>query len=398
VVLLLAAALFINYVDRGALPTAAHLIQSDLHLSESQLGILLSAFFWTYASLQIPVGWLGERYGAHRVLAAGLAIWAAATMLTGVASGFALLLGLRLMLGLGESAAFPCASKILAEAVPATGLGTANGIVAFAYLFGPAVGTLIGGLLMARFGWRSAFLTFGALSLLWLWPWSRVVQPPAAAGRAREETPSLWMILRQPGLWGAGLGHFSSNYTFYFMLSWLPFYLVRERGFSTTDMAELAGSAYAVNALCALAGGWAIDRHIARGGSANFAYKSVMAAAHAGAVACMLCMALGPRMLALASVFVYQALCGASSPGVYAIPQILAGPRAAARWVGIQNTMGNLAGIFAPALTGLIIERTGHFTGAFVLAAAVSLLGLVGWVFMLPRRAQLNWRAAGAAA
>ena len=91
-VLLLAAALFINYVDRGALPTAAHLIQSDLHLSESQLGILLSAFFWTYASLQIPVGWLGERYGAHRVLAAGLAIWAAATMLTGVASGFALLL------------------------------------------------------------------------------------------------------------------------------------------------------------------------------------------------------------------------------------------------------------------------------------------------------------------
>ena len=106
-VLLLAAVLFLNYVDRGALPTAAHLIQDDLHLTSSQLGILLSAFFWTYATLQIPVGWLAERYGAHRVLAIGLALWAAATLLVGVVSGYFLLLLLRLMLGVGESAGFP---------------------------------------------------------------------------------------------------------------------------------------------------------------------------------------------------------------------------------------------------------------------------------------------------
>src|ERR1700712_3215897 len=99
VVLLLAAVLFLNYVDRGALPTAAHHIQEDLHLTLSQLGMLGSAFFWTYTLVQIPIGWLAERYGAHRVLACGLAIWALATMLVGVVSGFVLLVALRLLLG-----------------------------------------------------------------------------------------------------------------------------------------------------------------------------------------------------------------------------------------------------------------------------------------------------------
>jgi len=113
VVLLLAAVLFLNYVDRGALPTALDHIQQDLHLTFSQLGMLGSAFFWTYALVQIPLGWLAERYGAHRVLACGLAVWALATMLVGVVSGFVMLLILRLLLGLGESVGFPCTSKIL---------------------------------------------------------------------------------------------------------------------------------------------------------------------------------------------------------------------------------------------------------------------------------------------
>ena len=391
--LLLAAVLFLNYVDRGALPTAAHLIQADLHLTSSQLGVLLSAFFWTYATIQVPVGWLAERHGAHRVLAIGLAIWALATMLVGVVSSFLLLLMLRLMLGVGESAGFPCTSKILASAVPTASLGTANGIIAFAYLLGPAVGIFLGGLLIEAYGWRVTFVVFGVSSLLWLWPWSRVSVQHCAAQPVSADVATTWMILRQRALWGTGLGHFSSNYTFYFMLSWLPLYLVRERGFSNLEMARLAGSAYLVNAVFAMAGGWAIDRYIARSGSANFGYKLVMGATHLGAIVCMLCMAVGPRPVALASIFVYQALCGVQSPGVFAIPQILAGPAATARWVGIQNTLGNLAGILAPALTGFIVEWTGHFTLAFVFAAAVGVLGFVGWVFMVPPIREINWEA-----
>src|SRR5262249_10227706 len=111
-------------------------------------------------------------------------------------------------------------------------------------------------------------------------------------------------------------------------------------------------------------------------------------------------MALGPRPVALASIFIYQALCGLQSPGVFAISQILAGPAATGRWVGVQNSIGNVAGIVAPSLTGVIVDWTGHFTLSFVFAAAVGVLGFVGWVFMVPRIAELSWQAqpAGGAA
>jgi MFS family permease len=396
---MLAAVLFINYVDRGTLPTAAHLMQGDLHLDDVQMGTLLSAFSWTYAFLQVPVGWLAERYGAHRILAAGLTLWASATMLTGMAHTFAFLLVLRLLLGVGESAGFPCVMKLLAEVVPPKGLGTANGIVGFAYLFGPAIGTYVGGRLMAQFGWRSAFLAFGALSLLWLWPWSRTSVPMSAKARAvrvmpsaESDSPTFWMLLKHPALWGTALGLFSSNYTFFFMLSWLPSYLERERGFSTVEMAQLVGVAYLVNAVCALAGGFGIDRFIARGGSVNLTYKAVMVIVHMGSVVCMLCMALGSKPIAIGFMFLYQALCGAQSPGIYAVCQILAGPRASGRWVGIQNSLGNLAGIVAPLVTGFVVQSTGHFTHAFLVAAAMSMLGLIGWIWMLPKLEQLEWK------
>jgi MFS family permease len=390
----MALLLFINYVDRGTLSTAAHSVQGDLGLNYAQMGILLSAFSWTYTWTQIPVGWLAERYGAHRILAGGLILWASATILIGFAHTFAMLLVLRLLLGLGESAGFPGVAKIMAAIVPPKGLGTANGIVALGYLSGPVVGTILGGLLMAHYGWRSAFWVFGALSLLWLLPWFRVAGQvrTAVQPRADDESPTLWMILKQPSLWGTSLGLFSSNYTFYFMLYWLPSYLQTERGFSLIAMAQLATLAFAVNALSAFAAGWAIDRYLARGGSANFGYKSVMAVAHLGSVACMLAMAVGTPKLALTGMFVFQALCGASSPGVYAMCQILAGPRASGRWVGIQNSLGNLPGIIAPMLTGFIIQSTGHFTNAFVVAAAMSMLGLVGWIWMVPKLGQLKWK------
>jgi len=393
-VLLLASVLFINYVDRGVLPTAAQLMQEDLHLTASQLGLLGSSFFWTYAFIQIPIGWLAERVGAGRVLAAGLVIWAGATLMLGVSSAFPLLILWRMLLGIGESAGFPCVSKLLATAVPTASLGTANGIVGFAYLFGPAVGTYVGGLLMAQFGWRSAFIVFGALSLLWLYPWSKLAPTrPAAEPRRADAGPALLTLLRCRAVWGTGLGHFSANYAYYFVLLWLPYYLVKERGYATAEMAKLAGAAYVITAVSALACGWATDRYIARGGSANFSYKGIMLVAHAGAVLCMLAMAFGPRPLAIVSIFLYQLLTGAASPGVYAIPQILGGAEATGRWIGIQNSLANLAGVVAPAVTGSIIDATGHFTAAFVLSAAVSLLGIIGWIWMLPVIAPIDWRA-----
>jgi len=392
---LVAAALFINYVDRGALPTAAPLIQDDLGLSPQQLGLLMSAFWWLYALLQFPVGALVERFGASRLLGAGLALWACATMLVGVVHSFAALLALRLLLGIGESVGFPSMSKLLATVVPVKSMGLANGIVAFGYLSGPAVGTLAGGLLMASYGWRSAFWVFGALSLLWLLPWSRVRLPPQPLAVSGSADPPLRALLGRRELWGTSLGLFSVNYAFYFTLTWLPFYVVREHGFSIERMAGFTFLAYLVHAVTGLVAGWLIDRVVARRGRATLAYKVVMGTTHVGFVACMVCIALAPAPWALAAIFAYQVLDGANSPGVFGIPQILAGPRAAGRWVGIQNGIGNFAGVIAPALTGFLVGESHHFTSAFLVAAVASFLGVVGWVLMIPKIAPLEWSAAG---
>jgi len=388
-------AVAINYIDRGNLATAAPLIQDELHLSATQLGFLMSAFYWTYVAAMVPVGWLAERFGAKPVLAAGLAIWALATFFTGLVAGFMGILLLRFILGLGESAAFPCSSKLLASQLPSERLGMANGILAFGYLVGPAIGTVIGGFMIAWWGWRPVFMIFGGLSLLWLWPWLRLkVNEPrvAAASSMAEAGPEFREILRARGLWGASLGHFASNYNYYFILAWLPLYLVKSRDFSMEAMAGIAGASYLINALCSFVMGWVTDRWIRSGRSATLIYKWAMGFSHITAIGCMAGMVLLPLSGAIACLFLYQVGLGLSSPGVFAISQIMAGPSATGRWVGVQNFCGNLAGILAPALTGILIDSTGSFASGFALAGLVNVLGVLGWIVILPKIAPVLWR------
>jgi MFS family permease len=405
-VTLVTVGVFINYIDRGNLATAAPLIQDQLHMSAYQLGVLLSAFYYGYVTCMPATGWLAERYGAHKVLAIGVTIWSLATFTTGFGTSFAMLMVLRIVLGIGESVAFPCASKLIANAVPVDRLGVANGIFSFGYLLGPAIGTFIGGKLMAIYGWRPVFILFGAASLLWLIPWLRFVRSWTASGPppgpqpavTDEPPPSFGEVLRQRALWGASLGHFASNYGYYFILSWLPFYLVKSRGFSVASMAEIASWAYLLNALSALFMGWAADRWIRSGRSATLIYKGTMALSHLGAIACMAGMVLLPESGSIASLFTFEVISGFSYPGLFAIAQILAGTVATGRWVGVQNAAGNVAGLIAPAITGFLVGRTGSFTTAFALTAAVNVFGFIGWVFILPKIEPLKWKRPALAA
>jgi cyanate permease len=251
---------------------------------------------------------------------------------------------------------------------------------------------------MSHFGWRPVFMLFGALSLLWLWPWSRVTVATLPPRGAPSDTakPTFTRILRERGLWGASLGHFSSNYNFYFILAWLPEYLVSVRGFSMQVMAGVAGVAYLINAISALVSGWAIDRWVRAEGSISRTYKGVMALSHVISIAAMAGMVLLPVRGSVACLFAYEVVLGLASPGVFAIPQIMAGPTAAGRWVGVQNTCGNVAGILAPLLTGVLVDATGSFASAFALAGLVNVLGVVGWVLILPKIAPLRWDTEGA--
>jgi len=246
------------------------------------------------------------------------------------------------------------------------------------------------------FGWRPVFIVFGALSLLWLWPWRRVkIGPPAASSPlSTASPPSFAQVLGRRELWGAALGHFASNYGYYFIVSWLPFYLVKSRGFSMGSMVAIASWAYLLNALSALAMGWLADRWIRAGHSPTFVYKGIMAANHVAGIACMIGMVMLPAVGSIAALFIFEIVSGCSYPGLFAIPQILAGPTASARWVGVQNAVGNVAGLIAPAITGVLVDQTGLFNIAFALAAGVNVLGLIGWVLMLRKIAPIQWAPA----
>jgi len=379
--LLLTLALLISYIDRGNMATAETLLSGQLQLSPKQMGVLLSSFYFTYVLAMIPAGYLAERYGAKSILAAGFA----------VCSGFITLLLCRLLLGIGESATFPSMSKLLASTSPPEQLGRANGIASVGYLLGPAVGTLIGGAIMVRYGWRPSFLLFGGMALLWIWPWLRTTIREPRLLESPQAGPSWGQLLRQRGLWAASLGHFAGNYTFYFVLNWLPDYLDRERGLSLSSMSMVTGAAYLLNAVGAYSAGILVDRWNRRSGSVSVIYKSLMALNHVAALACMLGLYALPIRPAIGCLFVYQFIVGLASPGCFAIPQVMAGAAGTARWVGVQNMFGNFAGILAPSITGYLLGSSGSFGHAFLIAGLVNILGILGWIVLLPRVEPVRW-------
>jgi MFS family permease len=397
-VALLAVAIFINYVDRGNLATAGPLIKTELKLSNTEFGLLVSAFFWVYTPAQLFAGWLAQRFNTYAVFGWGLALWGVATAATGLASTFATLLALRLLLGLGESVAFPCSSKLLAEHVPKEKLGFANAQLAVGLSMGPAFGIFLGGLMMAQYGWRSAFIVFGLVSLLWLVPWIWLHRSiTGVAGPVVDRSPALLTIIRQREAWGAGIGHFCINYAWYFVLAWLPLFLVRERGFSITQMAEIGGAIYLLQAISSMVCGHLADRWIAAGASPNRARKTVMVTGTLCIAGCLGAAGIRNDRVVVIALLLSGVFGGLTTSHLYAVGQTLAGPDAAGKWIGWQNFIGNLAGIVAPALTGYVVDRLGGFEYAFVIAAVVSALGALCWAFVIPRIEPIDWKGRGQA-
>lgn len=384
---LIALAVLLNYVDRGAIGIAAPLMKAELSLSATGFGTAVSAFFWVYAPLCLVVGWLCDRFCVYRMFAAGIALWAAATLLTGFVNGLFALIVLRLLLGLGESIAFPGSSKIFAAEVPATSRGMANALVAAAIAFGPAVGTLSGGLILEAEGWRPIFWIFGVVTLLWLVPWQAAAAPlrsKSVAAPTVDPVP-LRRLLRVPTVWMVGIGHFFTNYGFYFLLTWLPLYLVKERGVSIADMTALTTLGFTVQGVMAVVMGRASDRWVRNGADEGRVRRGLMVAGQA-----MIAVAIGGVFFAHSALAIGACLVLAGlatsllSTNIFAIGQIFAGPRAAGGWVGIQNMVGNASGIVGPIATGLMIDNLGGYGWAFALTALVPALGVVWWWKVIP--------------
>lgn len=397
-VTLLGAALLINYVDRGTISTASPLIKSEFRLDDFQMGLLLSSFFATYVLSQPLVGILVDRVGAARVLAGGFTLWSVGTFLAGLTGGVLSLAALRLVMGVGESVCYPSGFALISQRVGDAHRARATSIMQVGSVVGPALGAFIGGWVMIRFGWRAMFMALGLASLLWLIPWSGQlrVSPPVRPADAAVVGPRWIDIVRRRALWGTVFGNFCSNYAFYFVFTWVPLYLVDERGLSLDAMKNVQALIYVMDSVSVLATGWLIDWWIRRGATPSLAYKTALSLSAAGVGLCLLSLS-GAGALAGAVLLLATGLGdGLNSPSVGALTQRFAGPLATGRWMGTQNAVSNTAGILAPSVTGYLIKHNGgHYTVALWVTGGVALLGLLAWFVVVPRVEPVDWGAAG---
>ncbi len=384
---LMAVSGMLNYIDRSNLSIGATDVQAELHLSKYQLGLLLSAFFWTYAFSQIlyVAGWLVDKWNVCWVLAGGVALWSFATGACGLANSLAVLFALRLLLGAGESVAYPSYSRIIVNCFDEKHRGFSNASIDAGTKLGPAIGAFVGGLLIPRVGWRVFFVILGILGLLWSIGWIFAMpKSPRLAARA-ETKVDLVEILRLPELWWTSLALFCSNYFWYFLITWLPPYLEDERGFPKSKMAAFSALSYLAIALSSVASGWLSDRWIKRGGSPSQVRKTFAGCGLGFSTVLLAVQMVNDSNTAMAILLFASVSFGMYTSNIFAITQTLAGPAAAGRWTGIQNGIGNLAGVAAPWFTGWVTEKTGSFFFAFLAAATAVLISAAAYIFGVRR-------------
>ena len=392
-VALLVLAMFINYADRGSLSVVAPVLKDKLAINNSQTGLLLSAFFWTYALAQPFAGAIAQRYDVRFVLAGGLMLWACATFFSGLATASSCCSDCARCWASEKAssfrpmpASFPVCPSICADASTAASAPAWRSDQAWvrssAGLFSPH-----GDGVRCFSRWVDP--------LLWLLPWFTVSKLDAAHERASRaaSVPAFAEILRQRSLWGAALGHFCANYQYYLLLTWLPIFLVKSLHFSLVAMAWIGAGIFAMQSLASIVGGALSDVMIRNGRSATLVRKSFVLTGAGGCGIALLFAGITPPQWAVFCLVLAGVCQGLISPMVFTIGQTLSGPNAGGRWMGVQNLIGNFAGITAPIITGLIVDATGSFQGAFYVAAALSIVAVFAWGIVIERVEPVTWRA-----
>ena len=408
VILLLVLSVVINYVDRSNLGLAMPLLERQFSFSSLRAGELLSAFFWTYALVQLfgLAGELTDRFPVGWVLMLGYLLWSTATAFMGLTTSYATLFALQLVLGLGESVAYPCYSRIFA-AMPQEHRGRANAFIDAGTKLGPAAGAFVGGLVLVHWGWRMLFVVFGVGALAWMAPWYFAMprggrRDEAERGERGDErssatqvsgsTGSIAKMLRLRCAWGTTIGHFSGNYFYYFLLAWLPTYLVQEEHLSIGSMSRLTAAIFLLIACTTLLAGWISDRLIARGLSATSVRLKLVVGGQAMASSLLaLAFVHGHPLIALGLLAIACVGHGGYASNHWAIAQTLAGPAMAGRWSSLQNGVANFAGIAAPWLAGLIVQTRGSARLAFVVTGGVALVGALSWALLVRRVEPVRW-------
>ena len=236
------------------------------------------------------------------------------------------------------------------------------------------------------------FVVLGAASLVWLAPWLRWMPRLDTGDPASPEAPGTLQILRQRSAWGAFLGHFCGNYFWFFLLTWLPTYLVNERKFPMAQMVQVSSIAYFAIAGATMCAGWISDRWIASGGTPTRVRKTVVVCGLTGSTIILPVAVVTDSTASVALLLLACMAFGCYTSNHWAIAQTLAGPLAAGRWTSLQNGIGNLSGIVAAWLTGVVVEQTRSFFLPFAIAAAVALAGALLWGIVVEEVRPVEWK------
>ena len=399
VYVLLFLLLVVNYMDRSALSVAAGPIGDQLNLGPASMGVLLSSFLWTYVLFVVPSGIVVDRLGTRLMNVWSIGVWSVATILTGVAGGFAALIGARLLMGLGESASYPTCGRVVHEWAPDSERGRATAWYNSGAYAGPAIGSVIAAGLLNAYGWHVMFWVLGAIGFVWLGAWLLLFRQPERAPwlgeRERErilaersmprkdtlehrgETkPALRALLSCRTVWVLALVEGCAVYTQYLFLTWLPGYLETARGMSVLSGGLYTAIPYAIAVVGGIGLGIGSDRLLARRG-AHTGQRRVAVAGSLIASAVVLAAPFAPSVgLVLALVSISLMFVSTSISLNIALANDLLREQ---RWAGQANSLvilgGNILGVLAPIVTGFVVAATGGFTGAFLIAGALLILG-----------------------
>ena len=403
----------INYLDRSVLGIAAPFFGRELGIGTGAMGLVFSAFSWSYAAAQIPGGMLLDRFGSRAVYGCAVALWSLITMLQGAASGLVSLLGLRLGLGAAEAPSYPTNSRVVRTWFPQRERARANSAYAVGQYFGLAFLSPVLFWIARELGWRALFMIAGALGIAFAALWAAYYRDPrcnprinqaeldyieagyieagyveagAAPGHAVAPAPFSWQaaarLLSKRQILGASIGQFASNSTLVFFLTWFPTYLTTERHLQIQTAGFFTVLPYAAASAGVLLGGWLSDRLVARMRSPSLGRKLPIIAGLLMAVSMMAANAVHSNAAVLAIMsfaFFGQGMCNLG----WTVITDVAPQRYLGLTAGVFNLCANLAGIVTPLVIGAIVAATGTFYGALVYVSLVALAGVAAYAFVL---------------
>ena len=401
---LIAIGTTINYLDRSVVGIAAPSMTAELGLSAALMGVIFSAFSWTYTLSQIPAGILLDRFGTRRVYYAALTLWSLFTGLQSLATGFVSMLGLRLAMGVAEAPCFPTNSRVVATWFPQNERARATGIYTFAEYVGLAFLTPLLFWILGEFGWRALFAIVGAVGVLYGFVWLAKYHGPHESKTANQAEIDLiaagggivdgknraprfqWSqipaLLRERSMLGICIGQFACNSTNVFFLTWFPTYLAVERHMAWLKVGFIAILPFIAACVGTLFGGWFSDFLLKRGVSLNMARKGPVIAG------LLLASVIVGANYVESNAVVIAILCVAYfAQGMSALAWMIVSDIAPKELLGLSggvfNLFANAAGIVTPLAIGVIVSATGSFVGALAFISVVTLIGALTYIFVV---------------